>query len=88
MVAPRTDSTERELHGGCSKARDVDAALRERAVCAVLAVVDQSQEQVDGARPCGAHSRRKLAGPLYSASERIGLLVGGGSRRLEENLGS
>jgi len=42
---------------------------------------------VDGARSSGPHPRSELPCSLHRTRERIGLFVGGGSSRLEQNLG-
>ena len=88
LVAAWSDAAERELHGGGAQPRNIDAALRKSSMSTVLAIVDQRQEQVDGARASGPHPRRELPRALHRARKRIGLFVGGGSSCLEQNLGT
>ena len=55
LVAAWSDAAERELHGGGAQPRNIDPALRKSSMSAVLAIVDQGQEQVNGAGASGPH---------------------------------
>jgi len=54
----------------------------------IFSIVDQRQKEMYGARPCGTHPGRELAGTLHRPSERVGFLVGRRARRLEQDIGS
>ena len=54
---------------------------------AVLAIVNQRQQKMNGAGAARPHARCELARALHGSRERIGLFVGRRARRFEQDIG-